>query len=391
MKFTYAMIVSGLLATLPARAVYAPIPEQEQGKDLSVTVKGGVSYDSNIFGGATGAISSTVWEVAPKITYNASVTDQTFLSAGYGLTLDEFDKRPGTKLLDSHDLTLRAAHAFSKSTVLDLNNDFMIARNPESLLNGVPLNADQSFTHNQFDGRFTTPVSPKFDTEVKVRSGYTKYRNAVLGRMLDRIENLYGVAGDYAVLPEVKAVVEVRHQDVYYRKVGELKNKSSEYAMVGADYEVAEKLTMSSRLGLEWRRRSGASNATAPYAELSGKYNYAERSFITGGYAYTFDESSDPARFTDQKVNRFFVNLEHSLTALIVASASVDYEPAVLQGRLGQPNLNETATRLGGALSYVPTKNWTLSVSYDFDHVNSDDPSRSVQRHRVGLNASYTF
>lgn len=402
MKFTYALIVGGLLAASPAWAVYAPIPEQDQGKDLTYTVKAGVSYDSNIFGGATDAISSIVWEFAPRIAYNASITDQTFFSAAYGLTLDDIERRPGTQVLDSHDLNLRAAHAFSKETVLDLTDDFMISRNPASLLNGVPANADQSFTHNEFDAHYTTPLSPKFDTELKARSGYTKYRNATLGRMLDRIENLYGLAGDYAVLPEIKAVAELRHQDVYYRKQGEAKNKNSDYAMAGADYEVAQKLTLSSRLGAEWRRRSGAPNATAPYAEFSGKYSYAERSFVTGGYAYTFDEASDPLRFTDEKVNRFFVSVEHSVTALIVASASVDYEPGVLEGRPAhfgsagefipaQSNVNETSKRFGAALSYLPTKNWIVSISYDYDRVNSDDPSRSVERHRAGVNASYTF
>ena len=390
MKFTYALI-AGLLTAAPALAVYAPIPEQEQGKDLTVSVRGGFSYDSNIFGGATGAISSNIWELAPRIAYNASIGDQTFFSANYGLVLDQYDRRPGDKLLDSHDLTLRLAHAFGKSRTVDVSEAFVISRNPESLLNGVPLNADQSVTRNQLDGHFTTALTPKFGAEVKARSVYYKYRNAVLGRSLDRIENLYGLSGNYAVLPELKAVGEYRHLDVYYRKEGELKNKSSDYFMGGVDYEAAKKLTLSTRLGFEHRRRSAEDNTNSPYAEVSARYNYAEQSFLTAGYAYTFDESSDTIRFTDQRVQRYFLNLQHALTPLIVASASADIVPAVLQGRRGFPDLSETATRLGGALSYVPNKNWTISASYDFDRVSSDDPARSVERHRVGLSASYSF
>ncbi len=393
MKFTYALLSLGLAAASPARAVYAPIPEQEQGKDLSASVRTGLSYDSNIFGGASDAIGSSVWEVAPRISYNHSLTQQTFVSAAYGLTLTEITRRPGDKLLDSHDLTLRAAHAFSQSTTLDVNDAFMIARNPESLLNGVPLNTDQSFTRNQIDGRYTLSATEKLGVTAKVRSVNTDYRNAVLGRSLDRIENLYGLAGDYAVLPETKAVLEYRHQDVFYWTEGENKNKNSDYLMTGVDYDVARKLTLSARVGAEWRHRSREGSTTGPFAELSGRYQYAEKSFLTGGYAYTIDESSDTARFTDQKVNRFFVNVEHSVTALIVASLSANYEPAVLQGRrsLGIGNLDEAATRLGSALSYLPTKNWTISANYDFDNVSSDDPARSVQRHRVGVSAIYAF
>jgi hypothetical protein len=393
MKISHALIAAGLAAALPARAVYAPVPEQKQGEDLSGSLRAGLSYDSNIFGGATDAIGSAVWELAPRISYNHSLTEQTFISAAYGLTLTQIDRRPGDSLLDSHDLTLRAAHAFSKSTTLDVNDTFMIARNPESLLNGVPLNTDQSFTRNQVDGRLTTAPTAKLGVTAKVRSVSMDYRNATLGRSLDRVENLYGLAGDYGVLPETKAVLEYRHQDVFYWTEGETKNKRSEYLMAGTDYEVARKLTLSTRFGAEWRRRSGAGNTTGPFAEVTGRYQYAEKSFLTGGYAYTLDESSDTARFTDQKVNRFFVNVEHSLTALIVASVSANYEPAVLQGRrsLGIPNLDETATRLGAALSYLPTKNWTFSASFDWDNVSSDDPARSVRRNRVGMNATYAF
>ena len=391
MKFTYALLAA-LVAALPARAVYAPVPDQQQGKDLTINVRGGLTYDSNIFGGATDEISSAVWEFAPRITYNHSVTDQTFFSASYGLVLDDIARRPGKKLLDSHDLSVRVAHAFNKSSTIDFNELLMIARNPESLLNGLPLNADQSFTRNQIDAHYSTSVSPKAGIELKARSVYSKYRNAVLGRSLDRIENLYGMAGNYAILPELKGIAEVRHLDIYYRKEGEKKNKHSNYAMAGFDYDVAQKLTLSARLGAEWRHRAQEGNATSPFAELSARYQYAERSFFTGGYAYTFDEPSDTERFTDQKVNRFFVNVEHALTALIIASASIDYEPAVLQARrtAGIPNVHETATRAGVALNYLPTKNWTISVSYDIDHVVSDEASRSVDRHRAGISVGYT-
>lgn len=391
MKFLPALIAAGLVIAPAARAVYAPIPEQEQGRNLTFSVRGGLSYDSNIFGAATDAIGSAVWEVAPRVIYNASVTDTTFCSANYGLTLDAFDRRPGRKVLDSHDLTLRAAHAFNSATTLDLNDAFLVSRNPQSVLNGVPVNTDQSFTSNQLDGRFVTSVTPKIGTELKVRSIYYRYRNAVLGRSLDRIENLYGLAGTYAILPELKGVVELRHLDVFYRKQGELKNKHSEYAMTGFDYAVARKLTLNTRFGAEWRRRASLGRTTAPYVEVSGRYHYAERSFLTGGYEYTIDETSDPTRFTDERVNRFFVSVEHALSALIVASASVDYEPAVLHGRPGQADLNEDTTRMGGALTYTPRPNWAVSATCDFDHVRSDDPARSLDRRRIGVDATYTF
>ncbi len=386
-----ALLVCGLSAATSLRGVYAPIPDQDQGKDLTITLKGGIAYDSNLFAAAKGAVGSTIFSLSPRILYNASLTAQTFFSAGYGLTLDQFDNRPGEKLLDSHDVNVRLAHAFSPTTTIDVNNMFMVSRNPESLLAGVPLNPDQSFARNQLDARFNTPVHAKVNLTAKVRSVYYEYRNEALGRNLDRMENLYGISGDYAMLPEVKAVAEYRHQDVFYTKEGEVKNKSSEYLMGGADYLVARKLSVSGRLGIEWRERSAEKDTQAPFAELSAKYDYTEKSFLLFGFGYNLEETSDTSRYNDTKIGRAFVSVQHSLTPLIVASGSVTYEPGTLQGRRGFANVSEKTVRTGAAISYLPTKNWIVSASVDYDETWSQEASRDLLRKRVGLTATYTF
>jgi hypothetical protein len=385
-------LIAGVLMAVPHLwAVYAPIPEQQQGRDLTFSVKAGVSYDSNIFGAAREERDSMIWTIAPRGTYNTSLTAQTFFSANYGLTLDRFDRRPGDKLLDSHDAAVRLAHAFSKLTTIDLNDTFTVARNPESLLPGQTLNTNQSYTRNQLDGRFVAPLTAKVGTTVKARSVYFDYHDRRLGDSLDRIENLYGLSADYAILPEVKGVAEFRHQDVFYRRAGELKNKKSDYLMGGVDYDFARKMSASARLGAEWRDRKAERDSTSPYAEISGRYNYTEKSFFTAGYVYTLEETSDPERFTDTKVHRLFTNVQHSLTALIVASGSLTYEPSTLQGRRGTTDISEKTVRGGAALSYLPTKNWTLSAGYDYDRVRSDEPARGLKRHRVALSAIFTF
>ena len=390
-KLFQALAVGGLLAALPVWAVYAPIPDQEQGKDFAVTVKGGVSYDSNLFGAATGELDSAIFTLEPRLSYNRSLTDQTFMALSYGLTMDYFENRPGDKLLDSHMAMVRLAHAFSKATTIDVTDIFMVSRNPESLLAGVPLNPDQSFSRNQLDGRFSTPLGQKISGSVKARSVYYEYRNAILGRSLDRIENLYGFTGDYAYLPEVKMVAEYRHQDVYYQKEGETKNKSSEFLMGGVDYAVAKKMSLSGRLGAEWRKRKAEQDTTSPYAEFTTKYDYTESSFLIGGYAFSLEETSDTTRFTDSKVHRMFVSVQHSLSALIVASGSATYEPSQLQGRRGITDIDEKTVRLGAALTYLPSKNWMISGSLDYDRVRSDDAARNMLRKRAALNAIFSF
>lgn len=391
MKPARALLLLGLISLPSLRAVYAPIPEQEQGKEITVSLAAGATYDNNIFGAAHGARESMIYEAAPKIAFNASLTDQTFASASYELTLDHYDNRPGEKDLDSHDFIARIAHAFSPATTLDLTDEYQINKNPESLLNGIAVNTEQSFKRNGFDGRFTTTVTEKAGVVLKFRSTDYSYDDDTLGQSLDRTENLYGFSGTYALLPETKLIGEYRREDISYRVGGSGKDKQTDFAIGGFDYNIAKKLTASTRVGYTWRHRDSQPSATAPYAELSGKYDFGERAYVSGGYSYTFEETSNIALYNDTKVNRFFVNVQQPLAATVVASGSLSYEPSQLQRRGGGGSVAETTTRAGLAVTWFAQKNLSLAATYDHDDVQSDDPTRGQIRDRVGVNATYTF
>jgi hypothetical protein len=391
MKLPRLPAVFGLFLPAGAWAVYAPIPEQEQGKAFTVSVDASVTHDSNIFGSATNTIDSMVYELAPKLDFNASVTKQTFLAAAYRIKFDYFDNRPSDKSLVSHDATLRLAHAFSAITTIDLNEEFQVEKNPQSLLAGVPLNADQSYTRNQFDGRFASALNPQTDVVVKYRNLVYTYDDATLSRNLDRMEHLAGLELNSKVRPDLTILGEYRYQAINYAHVGDLKDKRSNYLLAGADYASGKQTTLTGRLGAEDRRREGESSTTAPYAELTAKYVYSQNSFVTCGYTYSLEETDNPTLFTDTRMNRFFLNVEHAMTAMIVGSGSFTYEPSVLLGRAGQANVNETTTRLGFALTYVASKNFTVSATWDYDNVDSDLPERQQNRTRFGLNGRLYF
>ncbi len=290
----------------PAWAVYAPIPEQEQGKELVVTLQAGFYHDSNIFGAPTGEIESMVYEFAPKIAFNAALTDQTFLVASYALRLDYFDNRPGDKSLDSHDFNVAFDHSFSPVTTLHLSDDYSIEQNPQSALNGILLSTDQSYDRNVFDGSFETNIAPQLGVGLKVQSINYAYNDDLLARQIDHMENLYSMSLGYDALPELRVLGEVRHTDILYDTGGDHKDKHTDFLIGGVDYKVAKELTATGRLGYQWRQRDGDDDTQAPYVQLSVKYDYAEQSFISGGYVYTFEENSDIVRYSDTKVNRFF-------------------------------------------------------------------------------------
>ena len=391
MNQTRWLWLGSLFLPAVAWAVYAPIPEQEQGKAFTVTVAAGVCHDSNIFGSATNTIDSMVYSLAPKLAFNASVTPQTFLSAAYQVTFDYFDNRPTDKSLVSHDASARLAHAFTPVTALDLSDGFQVEKNPRSLLAGVPLNVDQSFERNEFDGRLTTALGAKNGAVFKYRNIWLQYDDAGLGTNLDRMEQLAGVEWNDKFLPETTLAGEYRYQNIRYDHAGVFKNKQSNFLLAGFDYTPGKQLSVSTRLGAEQRRREGNFSTTAPYAEFTCKYTYSEQSFVSAGYTYSLEETDDPVHYSDTKMNRLFLNVQHGVTARVIASGSITVEPSVLQGRLGGANVKETSTRLGGALTWVARKNFTVSATYDYDRVNSDVSYRRQARTRYGVNGRLYF
>jgi hypothetical protein len=302
--------------------------------------------------------------------------------------------RPGDKGLDSHELKARIAHTFDPQTELELSDTYQIAKNPESLLPGLStvVNTDQSYRLNQLDGRFATGFTKRTGLTFKGRGMRYNYLDAGLSRSLDRVEYLAGIAANHALLPELQGVFEYRHLIIHYDSDGETKNKLSDFLLAGADHVLNARMSLSYRLGLEFRRRSGEQDEILPYAELGYKCDYSKGSYVSAGYGYSVEETSNIELYTDMSVNRFFVNLQQSVAPKIIATCSLNYAPSRLHGRLGvRPDQKETNTKVGLALIYQAAKNWSVSLTFDYDHIVSEDVSRNLDRNRGGLSARYIF
>jgi predicted porin len=392
MKNLHRFALAIAIAPTLAFAIYAPIPEQEQGKALTYRLGAGGYYDTNIFGAAFNPIDSMVWNLNGKISFNGSLDDQTFASASYAISNDYVQDRPGDdQNLTNQNFAGRLAHSFSPVTNIDLSATYDIAENPESLEAGFPLNTDQSYNRAEADARFSTGVGQKGSVLAKYRYIDYAYDNDTLARELDHAENLFGLEVAYAFLPETKLVGEYRYQTISYDTAGAFKDKTSNYLMAGFDYNPGKHLLVSARGGVEDRRRESQPDVTAPYVELTSRYTYGEDSFVAAGYSYSLEEPSDIVRFNDSEVNRFFVNVQHRLSGAFTFAGSVTYEPAQLQGRGPQPDVDEETLRLGLGLTWQPSKNWSINGTYDLDDIQSDEPGREQNRERIGVNASFTF
>jgi len=57
----------------------------------------------------------------------------------------------------------------------------------------------------------------------------------------------------------------------------------------------------------------------------------------------------------------------------------------------GQVDVDERTTRFGLGLTYLPTRNWSISGTFDNDRVSSDLATRGMSRRRYGINAAFSF
>ncbi|ATC63050.1 hypothetical protein CMV30_03220 [Nibricoccus aquaticus] len=389
----FATACVGLLSA-SAFAVYAPIPEQEQGKLLTIYATAGAYYDTNIFGAPADELSSMVYQVSPRFVFNVSASDQTLVSASYQLSVDYFVDRPGKQFLDSHSASASVKHTFSPRLEMELSDAFQLSKNPESLLPGLStvLNTDQSYSLNQLDGRLAANLTKRTGLTFKGRVATFSYDNETLAEELDRSEFLGGLVLTHALLPEIQAVAEYRHQAIRYADGGETKDKDSDFVLAGADYVLSARTALSGRLGAEYRRRKDADDELMPYAELAVKADYAKGSYVSAGYGFSVEEVSNLDVYTDMTVHRFFANVQQVISPRLVATGSLSWEPGKLNGREGvSPDRDETNVKLGVALIHRLNTRWTVSATLDRDDVTSDDPGRMLKRTRGGLTVRCVF
>lgn len=394
MRVLLALFALSLLTALRLTAVYAPIPEVEQGKALTVYLSTGVYHDSNIFGGSVNEVSSFDYQLNPSLAFNASLANRTFVSASYRLSYDYMPDRPGKKSLDSHEFAGRFAHTFTPQMELDVSDTYQISKNPESLLPGLAtvVNTDQSYARNQFDARYALSLTKRTGLTFKGRHTRYAFNEDNLADSLDRAELLAGVTASHSFLPQLQGQLEYRHLDIRYDTDGRTKNKRSEFLLLGLDRTLNARFSVSSRLGVEQRRRAGERSDTLPYAELGLKLDYGQGSYVSAGYGYSIEETSNTDLYTDTSVNRFFLNLQQVLTPKFVLTSSLTWEPSRLHGRRGvTADQSETNTQLGGAFIYRPTRRWSVSLTIDYDRITSDDQYRSLKRTRGGLSTKYVF
>ncbi len=371
--------------------VYAPIPVQEQGKAIILNLESGFHFDNNVLGSPDNEIDSSVFTVSPGIKYNASIEEQTFLEASYGLNALFYSDRPTEDKLYNHMFNVKLSHTFSPALIVEVSDALSFIDSPASFLQGLPLQTDQSNDINQFDFRLLSELNQRTSLAIKYRNLNFAYDDALVAPVLDRNDNQFGVQVGYKWVPETSFVFEYRFQDRAWDTDGSLKDSDSNFFLVGADWFPNSELQISGRIGVDDRNQAIGTGDTNFFGDLTGVYKYNTDSFVAFSLTYETLETSAPIQFSGEETISFLINIQHALTSKIFLGGSIYYDSADLIRQSAAADITDNTVRLGLNAIYQPTQNWSIIFSYDFDDTGSDDDFRTETRSRVGISARYTF
>ncbi len=371
--------------------VYAPIPEQEQGKAVVLSMESGFHYDSNVLGSPVNEVDSSVFTVSPGIKYNASLEEQSFFEASYKLNALLYSDRPTEDKLYNHFFNVRFRHTFSPALILEVSDSLSFIDSPESFLLGLPLQTNQSNDINQFDISLAAELSKRTNMVLKYRNMNFAYDDAQVAPVLDRNDNLFGLQFGYDWTPEASMVFEYRFQDRAYGSNSALKDSDSNFFLFGIDWVPSPAFQLNGRLGVDDRQQEIGTGDTNFYGQLTGIYEYNSDSFLAFSVTYETLETSSPIQFSGEETLSFLFNVQHALTSKIFLAGSIYYDSADLVAQAATASINDNTVRLGLSAIYQPTRNWSVIFSYDFDDTGSDDNFRTETRSRVGISARYTF
>lgn len=395
MKNSVALNGFLLAPAIAFAGIYAPVPEQEVGRNIVAEIEGGILYDSNIFGAASGAEHSTVYSVSPRLKLNSPISDQTFVNGHYFLDVLSFSDRPGGEdTLYNHEFHGRLAHSFNETTELLISDTLSDIDNPESSLATGSLQVDQSFQQNDFDAKLNLGVNERFGLGLKYRWSAIDYEQAFLSLLLDRDTYQSGAEAKFFMGPEASVIGEVRYQANTYAFDGrESKDSTSIFYLGGFDRKLGPKSELTLRVGAEDRDHNAPAGGddTQAYGDI-GYYNeYAQGSFMSLGASFGTRESDAPDSYFGEETLSIYGSIQHALTAKTSISGSLTFEDASLDGRPGFSDIDESVTRVGLGLTYLPSPNWALILDYALDDRSSDVRAREEVRYRAGISVRYTF
>jgi Putative beta-barrel porin 2 len=372
--------------------VFRPSPNIDQGAFSNLPFQVGiftsVGYDDNIFLQHSGQRGSGITEAAVDLSSHIG-NERTMFDLDLSPGFDYYWDRPGRSIDPNIRLTLSFLHRLNPRAYLAVSDFFTYTAQPNYQYGiGSPISV-LDYVYDSTTVSFGYQWTPRFSTVTSYTGGLLYYENSGLGKLLDRLDNIFSEQFRFLVLPRITAVAEYRFEYVDYF-FNDILNSYTNYALAGLDLIVSPRLTFTFRAGAEIRNYmqqiAGIQNdLTGPFVESTLVYRYRPNSYLEWYNRYGIEESDIGTGY--RKTYRTGLQISHAFGERLNLLASAYYA----HNQYVEPSFEENVLNVNIGLTYRLRKSLTLSAGYTFDRDFSAITLRDYYRDRVYVGLLFTF
>jgi len=376
------------------------------------------------------------FDVSPSVAVNLK-HDQTTFGLSYLYTFRYYADRERPRDDQSHQVNLKLSHAFNERFTLDVKDSFVIAQEPAildptisvtlpsraegdnmrnfgtiqanaSILENFSVNGGYSNSYYDYQQDAKDVVSNQIASGIA--RGLTPAQAAAQAdgagswsSVLDRMEHLFFVYGNYQVLPKTTVslgyefgITDYTSKDLLFtvggtRYSGSVRDNRSHFVTLGVKQHLNPQIDVSAKVGaqfVQYDNQTLFNDTTSPYAEGSARWGYMEGSSLQVGVRH--QRLATDVRLigglpnADQEATTIWVSVNQAITAKISAIIMGQYQHSAFGGSTpGAAEPKDDIFFAGATLAYQFNPHIAAEAGYTWDRLDSDSPLRSYSRNRI--------
>jgi len=381
----------------------------------------GQKFDDDTFG----------FDISPNVAVNLK-SDQTTFGFSYLYGFRYFVDRPRPRDDQSHQVNLKLSHAFSERFSLDAKDSFVVAQEPAvldpSISVTLPARSEGNNVRNYGSLQLNAAVLENFSVLAGYANTFYDYQEdatrvarqrafpggplvnpAGIGSrsaLLDRMEHLIFVDGNYQILPKTTLSLGYQYQITDFTSMdpligalpGDIRDNTSHFVTVGVKQHVNPQLDLSGKVGVQFTQYDSPlfSDDTSPYAEASARWAYMQNSSVQLGVKHqriaTDVRLIGAAPVADQEATTVYLSVNHAVTSKITAIAMAQYQHSDYGSSTpGTTDATDEIFYGGITLAYQFNLHIAAEVGYTYDRLDSDFTFRSYSRNRVFIGTRLSY
>jgi hypothetical protein len=216
------------------------------------------------------------------------------------------------------------------------------------------------------------------------------YSNAVQEQN-NSYTTLLGTEARYLWNSHFTGVLEGRIGKTLYPQ-SELRNSTSTYLLLGADFALSRRLSSTIRVGEALRSfDNGGNTSSSPYGEITASYRFSSKGSMSWSTRFGFEEPQDAS--SEVIVFRTSLSAVQAFTSRLRGSASIGYIHRItdIPQNVLVPEITGDTYTLDLGLDYALTKKFSVNASYSFVNDLSSLEQTGYYRNQLFLGAQYTY